>query len=109
MAVVVVRGWSALGQREAASAQLQVWSRPPGAGAGHHWYLYTAAPPPVIWPPDHSTLCAHNPAVLFIRSQKEIEVVQHIFSSSIASGAGTQETAGRRLLASMVRRAPIKG
>ena len=77
MAVVVVRGWSALGQREAASAQLQVWSRPPGAGAGHHWYLYTAAPPPVIWPPDHSTLCAHNPAVLFIRSQKEIEVVQH--------------------------------
>ena len=88
---MLVRGWSALGQREAASAQLQVWSRPPGAGAGHHWYLYTAptSPPPVIWPPDH---CSPPPPFsvptilrfcLFARTK--IEVVQRIVTADSSS------------------------
>ena len=92
-------------------AQLQVWSRPPGAGAGHHWYLYTA-PPPVIWPPDH---CSAPPPFsvptilrfcLFARTK--IEVVQRIVTADSSSCKWCRPL--RRLLA-MLRRfvPPIKG
>ena len=90
--------------------QLQVWGRPPGAGAGHHWYLYTEPRHRLYGRQTialHHTLCAHNPAVLFIRQQREIEVVQQIVKLpvALASGAGPQ-IVPRRLKR---RTAPIKG